>query len=57
MGVSTTLIIVLIAIVAGVAGLWAYRRSTARPHVHNGPSEPGHVGHVKVPDREKEACG
>ena len=44
---STTLIIVLIAIVAGVVGLWAYRRSAARPHVHIGPSEDVHAGHAK----------
>ncbi len=52
-GMSTTLIIVLIAIVAGVVGLWAYRRSAARPHVHNGPSEAVPAGHVKTKAKDQ----
>jgi hypothetical protein len=53
MGVSTTLIIILIAIVVGVLGLWAYRRSAARPHVQDGPSEAVHAGHVKTKARDQ----
>jgi FtsZ-interacting cell division protein ZipA len=39
MGVSITLIIVFIAIVAGVVGLWAYRRSASQPQL--GPAKNG----------------
>jgi hypothetical protein len=57
MGVSTTLIIVLVAIVAGAIGLWAYRRSAARPVLQNEPSEAGHAvqGHaVHVKSKSKD---
>jgi hypothetical protein len=57
MGVSINLIIVLVAIVAGAIGLWAYRRSAARPVLRNEPGEAGHAvqGHaVHVKTKSKE---
>ena len=51
MGVSTALIIIFIAIVAGLLGLWAYRRSAARPVLQNGSNEGGHPVDVKTKAR------
>jgi hypothetical protein len=51
MGVTMT--IVFIAIVAGAIGLWAYRRSAARPVNQDGPSETGHAVHVKTKARDQ----
>jgi len=50
---AVTLIIVLIAIVAGAIGLWAYRRSAARPVVQNGSNEGRHPVHVKTKAKDQ----
>ena len=34
MGVSTAVVVIIVALVAGSIGLWAYRRSTAQPHLN-----------------------
>jgi hypothetical protein len=46
-GISTTLIVVIVAIVAALLGLWAYRRSAAKPHGRDARAEAKPVGDGK----------
>jgi hypothetical protein len=48
MGVSTALIIIIVALAAGSVGLWAYRRSSAQPRIHNPKHEAKPVANAKV---------
>lgn len=47
MGVSTALIVIIVALTASSVGLWAYRRSSAQPRIRNRRNEAKPVAKAK----------